>query len=630
MAKSSSNKVEEKKTVKFDDLNDVQRTQYLFKQCESREQFQRWIKTWLHVDLPDCTVSRYSDTNPLDVCWEIYNICVNKTNPEHIEELLCVAGRGSGKTLGMAVVEFAVLLHDIRSIVHVGATQGQADRCYSLVQGFILNNRLQNIIYPKGIPEAKRIVTKLTISETAIRVNGQKATLEVLPCTLKALNGPHVPLIVVDEIDTVSGEGVKAFKEISGMLDSRGDKKALRVGISTRKSQHGLMNQQIETANECGVHLRKWTCFEFCQACTEEMSGTIVTDLWVDVYGYRVLPTEKYELLDEKEQGKFVYVSFPGEKCAKCALAPICQGDAKKQVSKSKFLKPLSDIIKKVKKEGPDWTLSQLMNLKPSLEGVVFKEFNEDRHVITFNEAWVVLTGKQSPVEITKKRFISQAKSIGCQIYCGVDFGWSAPSTATFVIKTPDNNFIVAGTHGLVDTSKPNWLLALKQKYQPIYKADSYFIDTADPGDMVTANEVGLSIGNKSSKKYSREYGVQIIKKLLFSLNSPVPNLYFIKDETKDIVREMKTFHYKIGTDGEPTDVLDDENDHWIDGLRYVLADVSGGVIADLNIGAAQEVSYTANIRGLGTKSEPKTLSEIYEEEEREEVCGGGNFWFSF
>ena len=79
-------------------------------------------------------------------------------------------------------------------------------------------------------------------------------------------NGPHVPLVVVDEIDTVSGEGLKAFKEISGMLDSNGGKKALRVGISTRKSRYGLMNQKIEEMEQSTDKtraVRRWTAFEF-------------------------------------------------------------------------------------------------------------------------------------------------------------------------------------------------------------------------------------------------------------------------------------------------------------------------------------------------------------------------------
>ena len=207
-----------------------QERKLLLKPCKTKPEMKAWIKYFLNLELPDVTVSRYSDTNPLQVIWEVYDICVNANNPENINELLFVAGRGSGKTLGMAIAELMVLLHDKREVVHVGAIQNQAERCYAYQKNFLYNRKLKPLVTPPDIPEDQRILEKANMSKSLFNVGGEKLTLEVIPCTLKACNGPHVPLVVVDEIDTVSGEGVKAFKEISGMLDSRAGKKALRVG----------------------------------------------------------------------------------------------------------------------------------------------------------------------------------------------------------------------------------------------------------------------------------------------------------------------------------------------------------------------------------------------------------------
>src|SRR6478609_1901015 len=95
-----------------------QERQLLLKPCKTRDELKAWIKYFLFLELPDVTVSRYSDTNPFEVIWEVYDICVNRNNPTNIQELLFVAGRGSGKTLGMAIAEIAVLLHDQREVVH--------------------------------------------------------------------------------------------------------------------------------------------------------------------------------------------------------------------------------------------------------------------------------------------------------------------------------------------------------------------------------------------------------------------------------------------------------------------------------------------------------------------------------
>ena len=177
-------------------LTREQEIKILLKPCKTRDEVKAWIKYFLGLELPDVTVSRYSDTNPLDVIYEVYDICVNRNNPEKIQELLFVAGRGSGKTLGMAIAELMVLMHDKRDVVHVGAIQNQAERCYAYQKNFLFNRKLKPLVMPPDIPEEKRIAEKLNMSKSSFNIDGEKITLEVLPCTLKACNGPHVPPVV--------------------------------------------------------------------------------------------------------------------------------------------------------------------------------------------------------------------------------------------------------------------------------------------------------------------------------------------------------------------------------------------------------------------------------------------------
>jgi hypothetical protein len=154
--------------------------------CKTRDEMHRWIQFHLKFYLPDCTVSRYSDTNPLDIVWEVYRICVLKQNPDNIKELLYVAGRGSGKTLGMAIAELMVLLHDHREVVHVGAIQSQADRCYQYIKRFYYNDKLRDLLMPPKVPDDKRILESPNMSKSMFNLGGDKVTLEILPCTLKA------------------------------------------------------------------------------------------------------------------------------------------------------------------------------------------------------------------------------------------------------------------------------------------------------------------------------------------------------------------------------------------------------------------------------------------------------------
>ena len=74
-----------------------QQKKMLLTPCRTRKELQNWIKYHLDLYLPDVTVSRYSDTNPLDVIWEVYKICVLKQNPDNIQELLFVAAEARAR-----------------------------------------------------------------------------------------------------------------------------------------------------------------------------------------------------------------------------------------------------------------------------------------------------------------------------------------------------------------------------------------------------------------------------------------------------------------------------------------------------------------------------------------------------
>ena len=548
-------------------LTREQETKLLLRPCKTRTELKAWIKYFLFLELPDVTVSRYSDTNPLNVIWEVYDICVNKNNPDKIQELLFVAGRGSGKTLGMAIAELMVLMHDHRDVVHVGAIQNQAERCYAYQKNFLYNKKLKPLVMPQDIPEDQRIAEKLNMSKSMFNLNGEKITLEVLPCTLKACNGPHVPLVVVDEIDTVSGEGVKAFKEISGMLDSKGGKKALRVGISTRKSRYGLMNRQIENALEEGRTVRRWTALEFSERCTDERSGTKEINLYVNQEKMEVLTEVEYGKREKSKQKEFIqHKALEG--CAKCPLFSICLTDAKKQISTSPMLKPLDEMIQKVRAEGADWALAQLMNLKPSVEGIIFREFEERIHVKVWNQMWYILTGREFPGECTHDMFVKKCHELNLPCYAGIDWGFSSPNTVVFFFVDARENIYVVRCDGMTYISQPTWIHHIRTKYHNMYRCQLYVPDAADQGAIQEMKKTGLPVANQPDKGQINT-GVQVIKKWLKIPGSLDSKIFFAKETCGHIIQEFQLYHYKLDAAGFVTDEPAKEYDHWLDALRY-------------------------------------------------------------
>lgn len=642
-----------KKTPKKS-LTPQQLESMLLTPCKTEADLKNFIKFFFGLQLPDCRVSRYADTDPFHVVQEVYDICVNKRNPHNIQELLYVAGRGSGKTLGMAIAELLVVLHDGRDVVHVGAILNQSKRCYAYQQKFLLNDKIKPIVMRMDIPEDQRILEKSNMEKSIFNIGGEKVSIEVLPCTLKATNGPHVPLVVADEIDTVSGEGIRAFAELAGMLDSKGNKKALRVGISTRKTRYGLMNAQIENADKEGRTVRRWTAFEFSERCSESRSGKGEIDLYVFQEQMEVIFPAEWAKKDVAKQKEYFLNKFPGPNCATCPIAAICLGDAKNQTSKSPMLKPLDDIIQKAIKNGPDWALSQLMNLKPSIEGIIYKEFDERVHVKSWNEMWKILTGTEFPGECTHDLFVKKCRQMKLSCYAGVDWGWSNPSTLVVLYVDSKENVYVVRTDGRTYYNNPNWIHFIKTRWHNVYGINLYFPDLANPGDGQLMRQEGLACPSQVDKNIPD--GIQVVKKWLRSLASPNPKIFFARETCGPIIQEFSLFHFETNAAGEITDRPANENDHWLDALRYIMFGLFGKASmitsgygleleSDLPIDSngnflraptAAEFAKTQNIVVNDVVETTKkigeigTLSELNKDDDDEAIGGSGNFLWSF
>lgn len=592
--------------------SDIQKLKALLTPCKTKTEMKNWIRYHLGMDLPDCTVSRYADTNPLDAVWSIYDICVNRNNPDLVEELLYVASRGSGKTLGVAIAELMIMLHDQRDVVHVGAILSQAKRCYDYQMGFMLNDKLKPLLN-SPIKGNDKILEKLNMEKSTFNLIDRfnkslvKVSLEVLPCTLKAVNGPHVPLVVVDEIDTVSGEGLRAFKDIEGMLDTKAGRQGLRVGISTRKSRYGLMNKQIEEAEDAGRTVKYWTALEFTQRCPDDRSGVKPTVGYVLQEDNEVITEEEFLRKSKQKQDEYFKNEFPGEKCLKCPIGALCLGDAKKQSSASKMLKPISDPIKKAMSNGSDWAISQLFNLKPSIEGVIYKEFDERLHVKNWNEMWKILTGSEYPGECDHDTFVRKCHEMKLSCYAGIDWGWSNPSTVVFFFVDNRENVYVVRCEGQTYTNNPTWVQTIKNKWHHMYRCQLYFPDMANPGDAVTMKQEGLPCPSKQTK--DTEGGIQIVKKWLRSLASPVPKIYFAGETCSHIVQEFSLYHYKTDAAGNITEDPAKEHDHWLDALRYAMYELfSSSTIVGVDAG---DFAPTALVTDTGSFSRMPTVEEF-------------------
>ena len=623
----------------------------LLKPCKTPEELKKWIRYFLNLELPDVLVSRYASSTPFDAVWEQYKICVLKQNPDNIQELLYTASRGAGKTLSTAIAEFLIMLHDKRDVAHVGAIMAQAKRCYEYQQSFYLNPRIRAVIDPPDEKEFEKILQKNTMEKSVFNIDGETCALEVLPCTMKSCNSIHSPYVGCDELDTLSGEGLRAFKEISGMLDTKKGKKPLRVGISTRKSTFGLMHRMIENADKEGRHLRFWTALEFTERCPDERSGTEQVPLYINPSKGEVLTKEDWQRKDLQKQKEYE-MEMMYDKCVKCPVASYCRGDAKKQTSKSPMLKTIDEMNKKVLSEGHDWAASQLFNLKPSLEGIIFREYDAKDHVKKWNEMWKLLTGKDFPGDCTHDIFVKKCNEMGLPCYGGLDFGWSNPSTIVYMYVDPRDNIYVVRAEGNTFVNDPTWIHYVNLKYHRMYRCQLYFPDIANGSAVDLMKAAGLPVCDKYDK--SINLGIQVIKRFLRTPGTGDPKIFWAAETTKPMQEEFTKYHYKTDAAGLVTDDPDDANNHYVDPLRYMMTMLFGKAsttlanMSDLQMdpaldhngnykrtpspaefAAAQGMIFNDNMNEINNLGKVGKLSDLEDGGKNTQEAGDGFMWWS-
>ena len=535
----------------------------LFVPCENKEHLRQWVKLFWSVDLPGFKVSRYGNSTPLDAIWEVYNAALHERKRL---DILFVAPRGGIKTLGAAILESLMMLHDLRGVVHVGAIENQSKRAYEYFVKFVAANK----------ELMKPLIEKTTLEKTSLIIDAEPVTYEVLPCTMTALNGPHQPFVVMDELDTLKPEGLQAYKQINGIPVKHPITGAppIKMGISTRKSAFGLVQQQMDRAEEQGRVIRMWNVIDMMQRCQPERHGTDEIDIYYNQKILHHVDKPTWEKLPENK--KVEYTPIVGtDGCLKCPLFSVCLGDAKKQECTSHMLKPIDDVVADVRGGDADWVLAELMCLKPSIEGIVFKEFDSGRHVVDWKYMWKRLTDQEAPENTGELEFLRELHRRRVPVYAGVDFGWTAPSTLTIMAIDDRDNVYVLKVFGIKKTNDPTFIHMVKTQFHRKYRVQMYYPDVANGSGVDLMKAANLPTASTVIK--SENLGVQVIKRLLNIPGTGEFKLMIAKEGCEQLVYEMERYHYEMDMAGNMVDgKFAKEFDHSIDGLRYALTSILG------------------------------------------------------
>jgi hypothetical protein len=395
------------------------------------------------------------------------------------------AGRGGGKTLIAAAATLADCIFKPNCKVRILAgSEMQAQRMYDYLLGFLRNG-------------FEGFLAEPVHKNKCCFANG--SDVEVLPQSAASVRGSHIQKLWCDEVELFDRQIFEAAKFVTKSTDKI-------IGametLSTMHQPFGIMHELVGKAQDSGTKIFKWCVWEVIENCP----------------------------LDRN--------------CSRCPLNSDCQGKARKA---NGYLK-IDDCIAQMKRSSRAAFESEMLCVRPSLENVVFAEFEPQIHI--------------APVEYNQN----------LPLYRAIDFGFVNPFVCLWIQIDAQGRVRVIDEY--IKSRMTIDSHADEIKTRKPYSEENVIATFCDPAGAGVNDVTGTSpvfqlkqAGVKLRyKRSSILEGIELIRRALRSGDGK-SNL-IINPRCGRLIEAMQSYHYpQAGCEELP--LKDGIYDHPIDALRY-------------------------------------------------------------
>ena len=138
----------------------------------------------------------------------------------------------------------------------------------------------------------------------------------------------------------------------------------------------------------------------------------------------------------------------------------------------------------------------------------------------------------------------------------GIDWGYSDPSTLVSVYKNKDGIYVEEKLY-LKNITIPDFIYKIKDL--GLNLNDDFIADSANPQAIEELKRNHINC--KPVKKNSILHGIDLLKR----------NNFYVNTNSKNLLNELQSYVWKVDKNGNNLDEPVDNNNHIIDGIRYVL-----------------------------------------------------------
>lgn len=322
------------------------------------------------------------------------------------------------------------------------------------------------------------------------------SSVEVLTQSAASVRGRHVHKLRCDEVELFDAQVFSAAKFVT---QSTGGLVAAMETISTMHKPFGLMHRLVTEAGDTPVF--KWCMFEVIEKCTDRS-------------------------------------------CSRCPLDSDCRARAKRAAG---YLK-IDDCITQMKRSSRAGFESEMLCKRPSLENVVFAQFNPRLHI--------------TPIEY----------DANLPLYRAIDFGFVNPFVCLWIQVDGDGTVRVIDEYIKSRETIDTHAIVVKQRIACTEDAvTATFCDPAGVGvnDVTGSSPVSRLRAAGIRLRFRRSSitdGIELVRRAL--CNGTGKSSLLISPRCGRLIEAMQCYHYPESTNDE-LPCKDGIYDHPIDALRY-------------------------------------------------------------
>jgi hypothetical protein len=474
----------------------IQKANYIYQvlrrtRPRTRRDLKNYVKVFLGIDVPDKRICA-EHNSPMDYLWHSFSadlpwLRATRDERRGTGNADCVvwANRAGGKTELAAIATLLDCIFKPHCQVRILGGSGEQAGRMYEYLTSFLNKGFDRFLLGPALKTKCHFV-----NDSAVEVLTQSTT---------SVRGQHVHKLRCDEVELFDEDVFAAAKFTT---QSKDNLIAAMEMISTMHRPYGLMQKIVSSAAQFGTPVFKWCVWEVIENCTDR-------------------------------------------NCSRCSLDADCQGKAKRAHG---YLK-IEDCITQMRRASRAGWEAEMLCKKPSLENVVFDEFDSPVHV--------------QPVDYDPN----------LPLYRTLDFGFVNPFVCLWI--QVDSTGVVRVIDEYVRARATIDVHAGEVKSRTPCTEEQVAATFCDPAGAGVNDVTGTSIVRELramgvAVRYKRSNildGIELIRRAIRSGDGR--SSLVISPRCQRLIEAMQCYHYPETGSGAELPLKDGVYDHPIDALRY-------------------------------------------------------------